>query len=489
MKTKILLFFLILFAAFNLKAQQTNEVSGKKLTLKECVDIALANNLNVKRSIYNVKSFEINYSQAKFALAPNANASVGAGSSWGRSVNPVTNQFITQRNNSLSPNISSSVTLFNGLRLQNVIKQTSRDYQASEADLQKSKNDVILNTITFYLTVILNKELYENAKFQLNSSQQQLERTKKQVEAGSLPRSNELNLDAQVATNELNLINRENAVNLSILQLKQSMQIPASQPLDVEVPVIGIEDLILDQSRDEIFSTAYQAMPEIKSANLKVESSYFAVKAARGNLIPRLTLNGSMNSNYASVNDRARLIPDGGYTLTPTTTPVGYFDFSGTRYPVLGYDIRPTGTMSEGYRYNNQLKDNIYKQVSFSLIIPIFNGLQTRASVQRAVINREVAKITAEQTSNTLRQSVETAYNDAIASSKSYGASLRQVQAREEAFRMTKQRFDIGAATFVEFEVSQNDLFQAKSDLARAKYDFIFRKKVLDFYQGKPIEF
>jgi outer membrane protein len=123
------------------------------------------------------------------------------------------------------------------------------------------------------------------------------------------------------------------------------------------------------------------------------------------------------------------------------------------------------------------------------LSIPLFNGLQARAGVRRSVVNQHIAEINAKQVNNTLRQNVETAYNDAFAASKSYNASLKQVQAREEAFRMTKQRYDIGASNFVEYQVAENDLFRAKSDLARAKYNFIFRKKLLDFYQGKPLEF
>jgi outer membrane protein len=157
--------------------------------------------------------------------------------------------------------------------------------------------------------------------------------------------------------------------------------------------------------------------------------------------------------------------------------------------PVFGYEYSPTGTMSDGYGYRDQLQDNIFRSLSLSLSIPLFNGLQARAGVRRSVVNHRIAEISAKQTQQTLRQNVETAYNDAFAASKSYNSSLRQVSAREEAFRMTKQRFDIGAATYVEYQVAENDLFQAKSDLSRAKYNFIFRKKLLDFYQGKPLGF
>ncbi len=150
---------------------------------------------------------------------------------------------------------------------------------------------------------------------------------------------------------------------------------------------------------------------------------------------------------------------------------------------VYGGEFRNTNT------YDKQFKNNIYKTLGLQLIIPIFNNYSARAAMQRSVIQNRQAEINAKEISNTLRQSVETAYNDAASAAKTYNSSLRQVQAREEAFRMMNQRYSAGAATSFEFQVSQNSLYQAKTDLARAKYNFIFKKKVLDFYQGKSIEY
>jgi outer membrane protein len=468
---------------------QENSNGTKVWTLKECIDYALANNLDVQRSQYNVENAEINNTQAKMSLLPTANASATNGYNFGRSINFVTYQYTTKQFTSLSPSLNSSVTLFNGLRLQSLVKQNSRDLLASEEDLAKAKNDVSLNVVNLYINVIFNKELLEVAKFQLSSSQQQLDRTTKQVEAGALPKSNQLNLEAQVATNELSVINNENAWNLSILQLKQALQIPASTQMDVEIPAISVEDLIIDQSSEKVFDIARQNMPEIRSAELKKRSSYYAVKAAKGNLFPRLSLNAGMNSNYSSANDISRIIPDGGFDIQPTTRAIGFYDNSGTSVPVYGYNYIATGTMSDGYGYHDQLKDNLSKSISLSLNIPLFNGLQAKSAVKRAIVNQHLTEISAKQISNTLRQNVETAFNDANAASKSYNSSIRQVQAREEAYRMTQQRYNIGAANYVEYQVAENDLFQAKSDLTRAKYNFIFRKKLLDFYQGKPLGF
>jgi outer membrane protein len=473
---------------FLASAQQTDTLSGRQWNLKQCVDYALANSLSVKRSSYAVESSEVDYTESNLSRLPSVNGSVSYGSSWGRGLDPVSNNFVTQQINSSNIGAQASLPLFNGMRITSAVKQYKSANAAAEQDLAKIKNDVTINVATLFINVVFNKELVQNAKYQLASSQQQLERTRKQVAAGSLARSEELNLDAQVATNEVNLIQQENALALSLLQLKQALQIPASEPFDVEIPALEPADLILGQSRDEVYDIAKQVMPEIKAAQFKVESAEYAAKSAKGSLYPRLNLVGSINTNYSSIAS-PRYVADEGRFLNNDFNGDGIADPQmavgmSNGEPVYAY---VDNFHFEDYSARSQFKDNIYRTLTIQLSIPIFNSYQTRANVRRTAIQREIAKVSAAETANTLRQDVETAYNNAVAASKSYNANTRQVQAREEAFRMTKQRYEIGAVNFVEYQVSENDLFRAKSDLLRAKYEFIFRTKVLDLYQGKPI--
>jgi outer membrane protein len=207
------------------------------------------------------------------------------------------------------------------------------------------------------------------------------------------------------------------------------------------------------------------------------------VKAARGNYFPRLSLVGSVNTNYSS-RAAAEFYPDGEFEYSEG--PIAHVNQDASM-PV--WAISPTGTFRDTYTAREQFEDNIYRVLSVQLIIPIFNNYSSRAQVQRSIILKNRAEIDAKEISNTLRQNVETAYNEAIAASKTYNSALRQVTAREEAFRMMNQRYTAGAATSFEYQVSQNDLYQAQTELTRAKYDFIFKKKVLDFYQGKSIDY
>ena len=494
-KTLVAALFVFTFAASyaqidTLKQESQTTPSGKKWTLQECIEYALANSLVVQRGNYNVEASEVDLRQAQFSRLPSINGGVGYGYSWGRGLDPVTNSFTSQQIRSSNFQGNASLPLYNGLRIHNTVRQAKAALQASEYDLAKTKNDQILNVANLFINVVFNKELVENAKYQLASSQQQLDRTRKQVAAGALPKSEELNLDAQVASNEVAVIQQENALALSLLQLKQALLIPGSAAFDIEIPQLDPEDLVIDQTRDEIFNIARETLPEIKSAELRIQSTTYAVKATRGNFFPRLSLNAGINTNYSSAQE-AVFYPDGGFEFP--TLPNGNerppFAFVNKDLSSPVYSIEPTGSYRNTYMFSDQIKDNIYRTLGFQLSIPILNGFSVRSDVQRSIIQNQQAKIDAQTTAQTLRQNVETAYNEAVAASKTYNASLRQVAAREEAFRMMEQRHQAGAATAFEFQVSQNDLYQAKTELTRAKYDFIFKTKVLDFYQGKPLDY
>lgn len=470
---------LFLITAFLLTAQDAKKV----WTLREAIDHAISNNLTVKRNTYGVQTGEINYLQSKMAMLPSLNGSGSFGYNWGRSIDPFTNLFTEQRVNSINMNASSSMLLWNGFRLFYAMKQNEADLDAANEDLMRARNDVIINVITLYLNIVFNKELYSNAELQLQSTQEQLIRTRKLAEAGSVPRADVLQLESQAASNELSLVQRENAVNLSFLQLKQALQLPGSTAMDVELPQVNIDNnLLIEKGPDEIFEIATMSMPEIRVAEARRKSSELAFRSSKGNLYPRLTFNASISTIYSD--QRKQFFPDGGSTIT--TRQIGYVD--GTSTPVFADQVSPTGELLLP-THADQFKNNQSKGIGLNLQIPIFNGFSARSTVQRSAINRNLAEISFYETTNLLRQAVENAYNDALAASKTYAAAQRQVQALDESNRMNKQRFDLGAINFVEYQISQNNFFSAQSDLLRAKYDFLFRKKILDFYQGLPLDF
>lgn len=483
MKIKALLLLAVLLP-ISLFAQDSEK---SIFSLDECIALAQEKNLNVQLSELDLESSRIDLFQSKMDRLPNLNFNGGYGYNWGRSIDPTTNDFITQQIEFSSFSGSTSMTLFSGLQLTNSIKRNKLNYQSSQSDLEKTSNDVALDVTTFYLDVIFNKELLQNAQSQLEVTRKQLEQTTKLVEAGSLAISNQLELEAQLASNEVEVVRGENNLNLSLLNLKQLLQMPSSQRFDIEVPQIDIgSDSELLFSAEEVYKDALASQPEIKSAELQVESSLLNMRVARGALYPILTLDGSLRTNFSDAANRQRTI------FGPTTNrevEIGFLADDPTQRVNAFLDVPTIVDVDPDFTFREQFDENLSRSLSLNLQIPVFNRWRTRNNMQRAVIGNKQAEINAEQTRNLLRQNIETAHNNAKAALKSYQASSRQVEALERTFKDVENRYNLGVVNFVDYQVASGNLFQARSDLTRAKYDYIFRLKILDFYQGKPLSF
>ncbi len=451
----------------------------RMMTLRECIDVAIENNLNVKRARLSVEGSKVNLSESRASRLPNANVNWNYGINWGRSIDPTTNQFTTDQINSSGLGATSNVILFNGLRQYHTVIQGKTNQSVAEADLEDQINIVSLNIGTFYLNVIFNRELAENARFQLESSESQLARTKLLVQSGAAPRTQELELISQVASNEVALINAQNNLDLALLDLKQAMLIPASERIDIVIPNIDLDgEPDLGITSQEVYDDALVVQPNIRSADLSVQAAQYGVKVAEGGRYPTVSFGGSYNTNYSSGFDD-RPVPTNRIdtVLLPTV-----FTTSGER--ILSIQ---QGQDTEEFRYFDQFQENRRWNFGVGINIPIFNGLQVNSQIQRSKIQLQQAEISAVEQRNFLRQQIESAYADALAASKTFAASTRQVEALQETFRSIENQYNLGAANFTDYQVASNNLFQARSDLVRAKYDFIFRKKILDFYQGKPI--
>jgi len=479
-RTGVILFLAMLLPFLSFSQQNQDTI----WTLEECISYALGENLAIKRSELAVRDYEIQTTQSKADLFPNFNLGGRYSNLWGRSIDPTTNLFSSQRIQSGGVQASSSVMIYGGSQLRNTIKRNKLDLEASVYDLETAKNDVMLNVTLAFLNIILNVELLENATYQLQTTQAQLENTKKQVEVGALPISRELDLVAQVESNGVNVINAENELRIAKLRLKQYLLIPANYPFEIDIPELDVDqmDPVLVPV-DEVFRTAENIMPEVKSADLGVKSSEINVKIARGGLDPRLLASGDMYTNYSSARDERVL--DG--ETTTRTVPIGYVvvpDPFNVELPVFtDIEVPPT----EKYTVATQFKDNWSYSVGLTMSIPIFNGLSSRAFFQRAKINATQAEILSKEVRLNLRQTIEIAYNEALAASKTYNASLKQVTSLEESFRAAEKSYNLGAMNVYDYQIASNNLFSARSDLLRAKYNYLFTVKVLDFYLGKPL--
>ncbi|MEQ6165592.1 TolC family protein [Ekhidna sp. MALMAid0563] len=454
------------------------------LSLQECIDIAVENNLTVQRSELNLQSAQVNLMQAQAQRYPTLNANGNFGYNWGRGIDPTTNQFIDQRINFNGVSASTSVPIINGLQVHNSIRQSKLNAEAFEFDRQKAINDISLNTALNYVNVIFNKELLENARFQLESSQQQLERTTLLVESGALPLANKLQLESQVATNEVNLINAQNNLDLAVLTLKQGMLLTPGEEIDIVIPDVTVDQAeIGETSILELYNVALANQPEIKSAELRVESADVGLDVSKGAMYPTLSLGGSMSTNYSDAFQDVSVL-----SATPTgqLNPTALQLQDGTEVFEQEFDVQ---LASETVPLSTQYDNNLNTRLTLNLSVPIFNGFRTRSDIQRSKISLQQAEINRTEQENILYQTIETSYRNAVAAAKTYQASLKQVASLEETFRAVENQYNNGAANFVDYQLASNNLFQARTDLSRAKYDYIFRKKILEFYQGIPLTF
>ena len=313
------IFFLFLFVYTNLFSQSNNSI---ELDLVQCLEIALENNLQLKRSEINKKIQKIGYDQSILSQIPSLNVFSNYGTSWGRSIDPTTNQFIGSEYSSSGIGLSSGMNLFSGFFVRNTIKQSKVLLEKSVFDLENTRNNVMLSVVSSYLSVLLTMDRLENAKFQLLSTQEQLSRINKLVEAGSLPITNRLNFEAQLAGDELSLIQQENAYRLSILQLKQIMLLETDKEIIISKPLVEISPSIVIQSNtNDIYNRAIDILPELKSAIKNVESSKYDLRIARSGRFPTISVSSNFNTNYSSYANRPRQFYD-GYTMQPMT--VGY---------------------------------------------------------------------------------------------------------------------------------------------------------------------
>ena len=466
----------------------TSAKAQEKWTLQKCVDYANENNLALKINNLTIKSNEATLRQSEMSRLPNLNGSMGQGWNYGFSVNPATNQIVNTQVWSNNYGVSSGVTLYNGGNITNTIKQNANNVEVSKQDYERAKNDLILNVLNAYLQIVLNKELIDVAKIQLQNTQEQLDRTLKLIEAGRLAEANKYELLSQKANDELRIVNAQNNLSISEVRLKQLLQLSMEEPFALEIPTLADPDENASMnSAAETYSTAEGTQPMIKVADLQVKSAIYGISIAKANFYPILSLNGNINTRFSSASTR---IPT---TFAPITSIVPTGAFIGSQLPTdpekfVYTQVTRNGGFEDG-SYTELLNQNLGYSLGLNLQIPIFNRFQARNAVAQATIQHQRTTLQAQQTRNQLRQTIEQSYIDAKAAAKSFAANKVRANALIESTKVAEQRFNLGAINMVEYTLSKNNLAIAQSDMVRTKYEYIFRLKVLDFYMGRELKF
>ncbi|MFI5148784.1 MAG: TolC family protein [Bacteroidia bacterium] len=458
------------------KAQKT----GAPWSLQQCIDYALKNNLQVRQTEIVRETNVITLTQDRANLFPNLNGQANHNYNFGRTIDLYTNTFANDLVLSENFALSSGLVLFSGWQKMNTIKQGQFDLMASKEDVEKMKNDISLNIANAYLQILFNDELLTVAVNQVGISQIQVDRTRKLVDAGAQAKGNLLQMQAQLATDELSEANARNQVDLAYLNLVQLLDMDSTGGFNIVKPELGVpSESLLNASATQIYDLALKSQPMVKSAEYKLKSYDMQWREARGSVSPRLSMNVAIGTGYSGANKELVGLPTvTGYQWNGDVTTGG----QQVLQPTFVAQTRTTG-------FTSQLSSNFNRSVGFSLTVPIFNGLQTYSNVERARLQVKNADLNLQIQKLQLRKTIQQAYADAHAALIKFQATKRSVDATQESFKYADQKFNVGLLNSLDYNDAKNKLVKAQSDLLQAKYDYIFKVKVLDFYQGKPLSF
>ncbi|MBN3034555.1 MAG: TolC family protein [Bacteroidales bacterium] len=458
---------------------QVTAQEQKVWSLEDCITYALDNNIDIKKQQLNLDLMDETLLQSKLGMLPSLNGYAYHGYNWGKRVDPFTNEFATDRVRSNNFYASADFTIFDGFQKLNTVRQNQLELLATRYDLDAFMDDISVMVATYYLQVLYYMELQGIARNQLEITTLQVERTSKLVEAGTLAKGDLLVIEAQMATEQLARVQAENNLSLALLNLTQLLELPTPEGFSIEKPELGLLEMPEQVLKpEEVFGYAVMNRPEIKSAELRVESYDKGLSIAKGSLSPRLSLSGSYGTGFSGAN-QVGIDP---VTFTPV---IGITEISGEKvYSISDYT---TYSSYETKGFRDQLSDNVNRALGFSLNVPIFNGWTGRYTIARAKIQQEQAQHDLKLKKNTLYKTIQQAYNDALSALKQHEAAAKKVNSTRESFKYSEQKFNVGMINSVDYNNAKKELNNAESELLQARYDFVFRTTILDFYMGKPL--
>ena len=422
-------------------------------SLEACINYAYANNLQLKQKMEEQEARKVELHTSKHSWLPAVNANMGQSFQFGRSTSK-SGVIVDQNAANTTFNINLDMPIFDGFKIPNDIAARKLDLQAAIESLNKAKEDLAVNIASYYLQVLYNKELQRVAQLQVDLDREQVNKTEAMVNAGKVPLSQLYDIKAQLAKDEVTLTEATNNVQLALLDLAQSLELERSdRSFDVVTPQITdavAENMSSILPPETIFDQAVTFKPQIKEQEYLLESQKRMLKVAQAGYYPKLNFGASYSNGY--------------------------------------YHTSMGGEFADTRSFGDQLKQNGQKIVGFSLSIPLFNRFQVRNSVRSARIGINNQQLLLENSKKTLYKEIQQAYYNATAAQEKYTASDKSVASSREAFSYAQARYEAGKSTVFEFNEAKTKYAQSLAEQAQAKFDFIFRAKILDFYRGTPLK-
>jgi len=465
---------LVLFFISTVQAQ----TPVQQFTLQQCIETALNNNINVKQRELSLNSAQADKLQSKLAALPSLNGQVTNNYNTGFAINPITNttqRDVTFRSNNLG--ISSSVTLFNGFQTINNIRAQQSNAKAVALDVAAAKNNLALQVANAFMQVLLSIEVAEARTLQLAATAEQLRKQEKMFELGGISKVKLLQIRAQYANEEAQLVTAQTQVDQAYLTLWQAMNIEPSSTNKIVKPDNSAKAIEQEtKTAAQIYTDFLANSPEVKAAKQRAQSAQYLYNMALGGRSIRLSLSGSVSSFFSTQSTQG--VGNGNTNLRQ----IGVDSFG---VPV--YSPFTTYSQTEVVPFSDQFDRNLGKSFGFTLSVPLFNGWQVNTNIKKQYINQLNARLTEKQTELDVYKNVNQAYLDFVSTQKRYQSSVANYDANKEALALAETQFSLGALNTADFLNTKNQFLQAETNMLQAKYELLFRRKVLDFYLGKPL--
>ena len=413
--------------------------------LEQCIDYAIAHNLTVKQREAARDQSEIDANTARWSRLPDLNGNASHSFNFGRSLQ-ANNTYQRINTQSTGFGLSTSIPLFTGMQIPNNIALSKLNLQAAVADLDKAKEDVSVQVASAYLQALFNQELAKVAHEQVALSREMLVQKEAFFENGKASESEWLEAKARVAQDELSAVQADNNCGLSLLELTQLLELPSPEGFQIAIPDVRMELLAENLvSPAEIYSQAVTAKPAILAAQYRLQGAARSIKIAQSGFYPQLSFGAGLSTNYYNISGR------------------------------------------ENAAFRPQLRDNFSQYLGFSLSVPLFNRLSTRNRVRSAKVEQLSLTWQLEEAKKSLYKEIQQAYYNAVNAKTQYQSSQTASEAAEASFRLMKEKYANGKANATEYNEVRTNWMKALSDCIQAKYEYLFRTKILDFYRGIPI--
>lgn len=417
---------------------------GAAWTLDDCIGYAQRNNISVQQRALQVEQQQTSLSTARFSRLPNLNASIGTDFSFGRTL-AADNTYRSDNQTSGSVSVAASMPLFEGLRINREIKGSKLDLAAAVADLDRAREDVAVNIMTLYLQVLYSREMVGIAERQLALSTEQAARSRELVDTGRQPESTYYESEALRANDALSLTQARNDLQLALLDLSQALNRESAAGFDIATPrldSVTLASMHALGSADEVYAVAVEERPHVRAERLRLASAENSVEIARSALYPSLSLSGGYGT--------------GIYSRDPE-------------------------------RFWTQFRNYSREYVGLSLSIPIFNRRATRNNIRLAQLSLRNQQLMLTDAEQTLRKQIEQAWYNADAAYAKYVSASAALESARVAFSYEEQKAAAGRSTVYDFHDAKTRMEKADSEAAQAKYEFVFRQKILDYYRGRPL--